>query len=109
MAIKKNAEKKTEAPEVIIKPEQIKVTRAKEWQVKEGGKLTTSITFDMVVAGITIYGCSYSAGKQADGTEFAFVSFPQKKGKDDKYYNHVFFSVKEDTLAEIEKQIGELL
>lgn len=81
-----------------------KVTRAKE--VNEG-----TVVFDMVVNGVTIYGCWYREGtSKKDGKEYQMISFPsQKSDKDDKYYNHCWFkiedSVKDDIIAQLQKMV----
>lgn len=78
-----------------------KVTRAKE--VKEG-----QVVFDMVVNGITIYGCWYREGEK-DGKEYHLISFPSQKGKDDKYYNHVWFKISDELQADIIDQLQKLV
>ena len=93
---KKQEEKKQE------EKHEIKVTRAHE--------LEKCIMFDMVVNGITIYGCNYKELEKKDGScSFLKIGFPSKKGKDDKYYNEVYFPVSEDDIATIEKQIEALI
>lgn len=63
----------------------IEVVRAKQFD--------NGIVFDMLVNGVTIYGCRLVEGKK--GT---FVSFPSKKGKDGKYYSHAYVKLsQEDT------------
>ena len=79
----------------------VKVTRAKE--VKEG-----SVAFDMVVNGVTIYGCWYRGG-QKDGKEYQMISFPSQKGKDDKYYNHCWFKIDDDLKSDIIAQLQKLV
>ena len=79
----------------------VKVTRAKE--VKEG-----SVAFDMVVNGVTIYGCWYREGEK-DGKEYQMISFPSQKGKDDKYYNHCWFKIDEDLKSDIIAQLQKLV
>lgn len=76
----------------------IKVTR-----VHDFGKGV--ISFDMIVNGVNIYGCRDIEKK--DGT--SFVSFPQYKGSDNKYWNYAFFKIDENMLADIEKQISDML
>ena len=81
----------------------VKVTRAKE--VKEG-----QVVFDMVVNGITIYGCWYREGKsKKDNKDYAMISFPSHKGNDDKYYNHVWFKIDEAIQGEIVAQLQKLV
>lgn len=93
--------KKKQAPEAFIT--ECKVTRAKEWS--EG-----NISFDMELfsGGMTIYNCTYRSGKKGD-KEYAFVSFPQRKGSDGNYYNHVYFKIGDELLKNIEDQLGQML
>lgn len=65
-----------------------------------------SVSFDMQLNGISIYGCFVVEGKYSD-----FISFPQRKGTDGKYYSIVWARLsKDDTemiLAEVEKKLNE--
>ena len=80
----------------------IKVTRAREFE--NGG-----LVFDMVVNGVTIYGCQWVEGEK-NGREYAFVSFPSRQSKkDQKYYNIAYVKLTDEDTAEIEKQIDALL
>lgn len=74
-----------------------KVSRAHRWD--DGSE-----TFDLLLNGITIYGCRFANGK--NGT---FVSFPARKGKDGKYYSHVYAVLDEATIESIGKQFDELI
>lgn len=40
------------------------------------------VVFDVEINGVSIYGCRVVEGKNGD-----FISFPQRKGKDGKYYS----------------------
>lgn len=64
-----------------------------------------TVAFNLTVNGITIYGCRVVEGKNGD-----FISFPQQKGRDNKYYNIVFVPISnEDSnkiLAEVERQLN---
>lgn len=75
----------------------VKVLRAHEF---ENG----NVSFDMLVNGVTIYGCTYIETKKG-----SFVSFPQRKDKDGKYWNNAYFKVEEDVQADIEKQLEALI
>lgn len=79
----------------------VKVTHAKE--VKEG-----SVAFDMVVNGVTIYGCWYREGEK-DGEEYQIVNFPSQKGKDGKYYNIAWFKIDDELKADIIAQLQKLV
>lgn len=102
MAIKKSAEK-AEKKEVVVTVDDIKVDRAKDFE--------KSISFDVTVFGcVKIYGCTYRTYQdKKTGDEKGIISFPSKKGKDDKYYNHAYFFVTDDVLASVEKQIEALI
>lgn len=77
---------------------EVKVTRVKEFK-------TGDIGFDMIVNGVTIYGCVYKESKRGN-----FVSFPSRKNDSDgKYYNHVYFNIDNVLLENIEAQISSLL
>lgn len=86
--------KKKEVEQTAV---EAKVTRAK--QFKDGG-----VVFDMVVNGVTIYGCRVIEGKNGD-----FVSFPAYKGSDGKYYSHVWIKLSDDDTAAIVKQVENML
>lgn len=103
MAIKKTSEKKTENKKAEIPADQIKVTRAHQFD--------NSISFDVQLYGtITIYGCTYRTYKpEGADEEKGIVGFPSRKGKDDKWYNHTYFFVTDEMLAAIEKQIEALI
>ena len=74
----------------------IEVTRAHQFD--DG-----SITFDMMVNGVSIYGCRIASGKNGD-----FVSFPSRKGKDGKYYSHAYVALDDQETADIISQIEKL-
>lgn len=81
----------------------VEVTRAKE--IKAG-----TISFDIKVNDVSIYGCWYRAGiSEKTKKEYEIVSFPQVKGKDEKYYNVAWFPMSAEVKADIIKQLGELI
>lgn len=87
--------------EVVQATYNVKVLKVKA--VKQG-----TYAFDMVVNGITIYGCWYREGIK-NGKEWSIISFPSHKGNNDKYYNHVFFPISDDLKSAIVKQMESLL
>lgn len=99
MAIKKNA-KAEENFEYDVK-----VLKAKDFTKGD----TTTIAIDLLVNGVTIYGCWYRSGTNKKDKEYSMVTFPSHKGNDDKYYNHVYFKINDDILSDIEKQIEALI
>ena len=86
--MKKNTEKKSA---------EIKVTRAKEF--KDGG-----VVFDVTINDVNIYGCRVVEGKDGD-----FVSFPSRKGSDDKYYNHAWYKLSKEETEDIISQVEKLI
>lgn len=79
----------------------VKVTRAKEFD-------NGSVAFDMVVNGVTIYGCWYREGEK-DGKEYEIINFPSQKGKDGKYYNIAWFKIEDELKADIIAQLQKLV
>jgi len=75
----------------------IKVTRAKELE-------SGDIALDLVVNGVSIYGAFYVT-REVKGKEESFISFPNRKGSDGKYYKYVYFPMNDAQLAQLEKDI----
>ena len=75
----------------------VKITRAKE--VKDG-----QVVFDMIVNGVTIYGCWYREGK-----DYTLVSFPSQQAENGKYYNHCWFKIEDDVKSDIIDQLRKLV
>ncbi len=95
----KGSTKSSDAPNTNY---DVKVSRAKE--IKEG-----IVAFDMIVNGVTIYGCWYREGKDKNGHDYQIISFPSHKGDNENYYNWVWFKiendVKEDIIAQLQKLV----
>ena len=88
-----NLKKKTKESEV--ENHSIQVLRTK--------LLEDVIMFDMIINGVTIYGCSYrTLTRKDDGSTFAKIGFPSRKGKDGNYYNHVYVKLSEHDINDIE-------
>lgn len=64
------------------------------------GKNGDIVFFTLVLNGLYIYNCRVATGKNGD-----FISWPQQKGKDDKYYNVCYGKFANDD----EKDIIELV
>lgn len=64
------------------------------------------VRFALTVNGVTVYGCNVVEGKNGD-----FISFPCYKGKDGKYYNHVYIPLtdkeQEGILLDVEKELNK--
>ena len=98
MAIKKtnNQESKTENVIDILK-------------VKDISNRKDCYRFTMKINGVTIYGCQYITFTDRDGNEKNFISFPQYKGNDGKYYNHCWIELSDSDVQRIEALIGGMI
>lgn len=79
------------------------VSRVRQIDRKDGGSI---VLFTLVLNGVTVNNVRVGEGKNGD-----FISLPQYKGNDGKYYSHVYFRFTEDDqgniLAEVERQLNE--
>ena len=100
----KNAKKKNRGEEKEVKPVVIGSVSVENARVIEG-KNGDVVFFTLELNGLYIYNCRVATGKNGD-----FISWPQMKGKDDKYYNVVYGKLdksdEEDILKEVERQIN---
>lgn len=76
-----NTQSKPKMPD-FIKVDSFEVKRAVEVSFQGN----TSILADVTINGITIYGIKPITYKKQDGTESDFLGWPERKGKDGKYY-----------------------
>lgn len=60
--------------------------------------------FNLTIGRVTIYGCMIVDGKDGE-----FVSFPARKGKDGKYYNHAYCALSPEETAEVVNAVYEAL
>lgn len=85
--------------------EEINVIDVLSFEVSRVNQYKDRVYFDLTLNGIKIYGCTVVEGKRGD-----FISFPSKKGKDDKWYSIVYARLSDNDqeiiLAEIEKQLN---
>lgn len=73
------------------------VQNVRQWD--DGG-----ITFTAIVNGISCYGL-----RVVETKDDWFVSFPARKGKDDKYYKHYYFPIDEEMKALIKTALEKAL
>ena len=73
-------------------------------KVTRANQVENTVYFDVVINGVTIYGCKVIEGKNGD-----FVSFPSHKGKDGKYYNHAYVQLQQSDIDFISSEIEKLL
>ena len=86
----KNANKQTKKVEEEVK--EIEVTSMEIDNVRViDGKKGVVVFFTLILNDVSIYNCRIATGKYGD-----FVSWPQVKGKDDKYYNQVYARLSKD-------------
>ena len=75
------------------------------FEVSRVNQYKDTVFFDLTINGIKTYGCTVVEGKKGD-----FISFPSKKGKDDKWYSIVYARLsandQEKILSEVEKQLN---
>lgn len=84
--------------EDFVKVTSYKVTRANEFKENR-------IFFDLVLNGVTIYGCMVVGYKDGE-----FISFPsQKSAKDGNYYNVVYAKLSNEDQKKIIDSVYELL
>lgn len=80
----------------------VKVSRARTVEGKNG----TVVFFTLELNGVSINNCRVAEGNKGD-----FISLPQYRGNDGKYYSHVFFRFSKDDeaaiLAEVERLINQ--
>ena len=62
-----------------------------------------SVAIDLDVNGVSIYNAVLREGKNG-----MFVSWPSRKGKDNKYYSHVFVKLSEADIKSIIEQVEKL-
>lgn len=71
-----------------------------------------TVSFDMVVNFVTIYGMIYREYVNKEGKEGYMISFPSRKGTGkyaDKYFSHAWFPINNDLKENIRNQLLHLL
>lgn len=101
MKVNKNATKKTEDAKDYIKLTQMEVSHIRAVEIND----RVQVFFTLMLNGVSINNCRIVEGDNGD-----FIGFPARKGKDGKYYKHVYASISpEDSakiLAIIEKEVN---
>lgn len=82
--VTKKAEQ-TERETIELRSAEVKNVRVVE---AKNGDL---VFFTAVINGVVIYNCRVATGKNGD-----FISYPQYKGSDGKWYNNVYVSLAEE-------------
>ena len=102
MAINKS---KSTKKEIKVVDHEIEVTRAKDMS----GDTGVSIAFDMIINGITVYGCFWREGTDKNGKDYEMVAFPSHKGKDGKYYHYAYVMLSDADKENIQKGIESVI
>ena len=89
----------------VVANDEKEVLEVTDWEVLQARETKNGfVFFNLKLNGITIYGCKVIEGKDGD-----FISFPNYKGTDNRYYSHVYARLDEmlvqEIIAEIEKQL----
>ena len=87
-----------------MKKKEVNETVNVEAKVTRANQVQDTVYFDVVINGVTIYGCKVIEGKNGD-----FISFPSHKGKDNKYYNYCYIKLSDEQTTDIVKQVEEML
>ena len=98
----KTADANAEEKKDIITIEDIEVVRAAE--VKEN-----RVLFDIKVKGISISSMVLQHYTNKEGVEGDMISFPQYKGKNDKYYTYAWFPISKEMKEGIIEKVVSLL
>lgn len=100
---KKNAPKQEENEVNYFLADKFTVERVRVIDGKNGDV----VFFTLEVRGLYIYNCRVATGKNGD-----FISWPQAKGSDGKYYNVCYGRLipeeEKAILAEVQRQIDEM-
>ena len=93
-----------------VKNETSKVINVTELEVLKARQFRNSrIGFDLKVNGVVIYTMIAFPYKDKQGNDAWGISFPQRKGSDNKYYNEVYFFIDEDLRKRILDMIDKVL
>lgn len=76
-----------------------------DFSVKNVKAFDWGTVFTLVLNGVEIHGCKVAEAR--DGN--SFISMPSYKGKDGKYYSHVYFRFSEKDTDAILKEVAEAI
>lgn len=94
-ASKSNAKKEITFEEI----KSFEVASVREIKMQDGSSF---ISADVKINGVTIYGCKPVTYKDKEsGEEKDFLAFPERKGKDGKYYKIAYVAMKQGDSQEI--------
>lgn len=79
--------------------------KVESFKILKATQFSWGVSFNMVLNGVTIYNCTVAETK--DGN--FFISFPSRKGSDDKWYSYVYFRFSEEDQNKILAAVSEML
>lgn len=93
------AERKAKAKEATKGLKNFDVTITRAYELKSG-----DILFDAIINEITLYGMGVKKSEKGD-----WISFPSRKGADDKYYKHFWLNLDEKQTDELIQAVFDKL
>lgn len=81
--------------------EEIKVTQLAADNMRVIESFNSRIFFTLILNGVKIYDCSIATAKNGH----KFISWPQRKGKDGKYYNTAYARIADDLQKKLIEKI----
>lgn len=75
------------------------------FEILKATQFNWGVSFNMVLNGVTIYNCTVAETR--DGKQF--ISFPSRKGSDDKWYSYVYFRFSDADLEAIIEAVEKAL
>lgn len=75
------------------------------FEILKATQFSWGVSFNMVLNGVTIYNCTVAETKEGK----PFISFPSRKGSDDKWYSYVYFKFTDADLEAILEAVEKAL
>lgn len=75
----------------------------------ENVRVVDTMTGDLIFVNLTINGVTIYSCRVVNGSKGDFISFPQQKGKDGKYYNMVYVALSPEDEASILEAIQDAI
>lgn len=82
------------------KKQEVKSVPLAMWEVSKVNSFEWGTVFNLSLNGVLIYGC-----RLVETEEAIFIAFPSQKGKDGKYYSHVYWKFTPEDEAAIINEV----
>lgn len=79
--------------------------KVESFEILKATNFSWGCAFNMILNGVTIYNCTVAESK--DGK--FFISFPSRKGTDDKWYSYIYFRFSDEDMERILAAVSEKL